>query len=81
MQDLRWADLVSSQSQALSLETRMDAYVPAYENIATLKQAYQTLEGVGGALQMYQELDGFGVDTQLPASVVALHLQLADIFR
>ena len=79
VQDLHWANLVSSQSQALSLETRMDAYVPAYENIATLKQAYQTLEGVGGALQMYQELDGFGVDTQLPASVAALHLQLADL--
>jgi hypothetical protein len=79
VQDLRWADLVASQSQALSLETRMDAYVPAYENIATLKQAYQTLEGVGGALQMYQQLDGFGSDTQLPASVAVLHQQLEDL--
>ena len=79
VQDGRSADLVSSQSQALSLETRIDAYVPAYENIATLKQAYQILEGVAGALQMYQELDGFGSDTQLPASVAALHLQLADL--
>jgi hypothetical protein len=57
----------------------MDAYVPAYENIATLKQAYQTLEGVGGALQMYQQLDGFGADTQLPASVTALQQQLEDL--
>ena len=48
VQNLRWADLVSSQTQALSLETRMDAYVPAYENINTLKQAYATLDGVGG---------------------------------
>ena len=79
VQDLHWANLVSSQSQALSLETRMDAYVPAYENIAILKQAYQTLEGVGGALQMYQQLDGFGADTQLPASVAALHQQLEDL--
>ena len=79
VQDLRWADLVASQSQALSLETHMDAYVPAYENIATLKQAYQTLEGVGGALQMYQQLDGFGSDTQLPQSVAALHQQLEDL--
>ncbi len=79
VQNLRWADLVSNQSQALSLETRMDAYVPAYENIATLKQAYQTLEGVGGALQMYQQLDGFGADTQLPVSVTALQQQLEDL--
>ena len=79
VQNLRWADLVESQSQALSLETRMDAYVPAYENIATLKQAYQTLTGVGGALQMYQALDGFGADTQLPVSVAALHQQLEDL--
>ncbi len=79
VQNLRWADLVSSQTQALSLETRMDAYVPAYENINTLKQAYATLDGVGGALSMYQQLDGFGSDTQLPASVAAMQQQLEDL--
>ena len=79
VQDLQWADLVASQSQAMSLETRMDAYVPAYENIGTLKQAYATLEGVGGALSLYQELDGFGADTRLPATVAALQQQLEDL--
>ena len=79
VQNLRWADLVSSQTQALSLETRMDAYVPAYENINTLKQAYATLDGIGGALRMYQELDGFGSDTKLPASVAAMQQQLEDL--
>ena len=79
VQDLRWADLVQSQSHALSLETHMDAYVPAYENIATLKEAYATLEGVGGALSLYRELDGFGADTQLPATVAALHQQLEEL--
>ena len=79
VQDLRWANLVESQAHALSLETRMDAYVPAYENIGTLKQAYATLEGVGGALSLYQELDGFGADIQLPATVAALQQQLEDL--
>ena len=59
VQELRWADLVGSQTHAMSLETQMDAYVPAYENIGTLKQAYATLEGINGALALYQELDGF----------------------
>ncbi|MEO0334007.1 MAG: hypothetical protein AAF223_20420, partial [Bacteroidota bacterium] len=54
VQDLSWANLIESQTHALSLEPRMDAYVPAYENIETLKAAYQTLEGVGGALALYQ---------------------------
>ena len=79
VQSLQWADLVASQSQAMSLETRMDAYVPAYENIGALKQAYATLEGVGGALSLYRELDGFGSDTQLPATVAALQQQLEDL--
>ena len=76
VQDLRWADLVQSQAHALSLKTHMDAYVPAYENIGTLKEAYATLEGVGGALSLYRELDGFGSDTPLPATVAALQQQL-----
>ena len=79
VQDLQWANLVASESQAMSLETRMDAYVPAYENIGTLKEAYATLEGVGGALSLYQELDGFGADTPLPATVTALQQQLEDL--
>ncbi|MEM9931353.1 MAG: type IV secretion system protein, partial [Bacteroidota bacterium] len=76
VRNLHWADLVQSQAHALSLETHMDAYVPAYENIGTLKQAYTTLEGIGGALSLYQELDGFGADSPLPASVMALQQQL-----
>ena len=79
VRDLHWADLIQSQAHALSLETHMDAYVPAYENIATLKQAYTTLEGVGGALALYQQLDGFGSDSPLPASVMALQQQLEDL--
>ena len=79
VQDLRWADLIANHSQAMSLETHMDAYVPAYENIGTLKEAYATLEGVGGALSMYRELDGFGSDTPLPATVTALQQQLEDL--
>ena len=79
VQDLRWADLVENHAQAMSLETHMDAYVPAYENIGTLKEAYATLEGVGGALSMYRELDGFGSDTPLPATVTALQQQLEDL--
>ena len=55
----------------------MDAYVPAYENIETLKAAYQTLEGVGGALALYQQLDGFGSDSPLPQSIAALQQQLS----
>ena len=79
VQDLRWADLVENHAQAMSVETHMDAYVPAYENIGTLKEAYATLEGVGGALSMYRELDGFGSDTPLPATVTALQQQLEDL--
>ena len=79
VQDLRWADLVENHAQAMSLETHMDAYVPAYENIGTLKEAYATLEGVGGALSMYRELDGFGSDMPLPATVTALQQQLEDL--
>ena len=79
VQNLQWADLVASESQAMSLENHMDAYVPAYENIGTLKQAYATLEGVNGALSLYQELDGFGADTPLPATVAALQQQLEDL--
>lgn len=79
VQNLRWADLVSSQTHALSLETRMDTYVPAYENVATLKQAYATLDGVGGALSLYRELDGFGSDATLPANVAAMQQQLEDL--
>ena len=79
VQSLQWADLVQSQSQAMALETRMDAYVPAYENIGTLKEAYATLEGIGGALSLYQELDGFGADTRLPATVAALQQHLEDL--
>ena len=79
VQDLRWADLVSSQAHAMALETTMDAYVPAYENIATLKQAYATLDGIGGAVQLYEELDGFGAGSPLPNSVTALQQQLEDL--
>jgi len=77
VRDLSWANLIESQTHALSLEPRMDAYVPAYENIETLKAAYQTLEGVGGALALFQELDGFGSDSPLPQSVLALQQQLS----
>ncbi|WKN44925.1 hypothetical protein [Tunicatimonas pelagia] len=77
--ELRWADLVSSQAHALSLETHMDAYVPAYENVGTLMQAYATLEGINGALALYQELDGFGADTPLPPSYAALQVMLSDL--
>lgn len=76
---LNWADLVQSQAHALSIETHMDAYVPAYENIGTLKQAYATLEGIGGALGLYQELSGFGADSPLPTSVLALQQQLEEL--
>ena len=79
VQDLDWANLVESHSHALSLETHMDAYVPAYENVGTLKEAYATLEGIGGALGMYQQLDGFGSGIPLPASVTALQQQLEDL--
>lgn len=79
VQDLRWADLVESQAHAMSLETQMDAYVPAYENIGTLKQAYATLEGINGALALYQELDGFGADTPLPPDYLALQGMLQDL--
>ena len=79
VRNLNWANLIQSQAHALSLETRMDAYVPAYENIGTLKQAYTTLEGVGGALALYQQLDGFGSDSPLPASVMALQQQLENL--
>ena len=82
--NLNWADLIQSQAHALSLETHMDAYVPAYENIGTLKQAYDALEGavpvgIGGAVQLYQALDGFGSDSPLPASVFALQQQLEEL--
>ncbi len=79
VQNLQWADLVESQTHAMSLETQMDAYVPAYENIGTLKQAYATLEGINGALALYQELDGFGADTPLPPSYGALQSMLQDL--
>jgi hypothetical protein len=79
VQDLRWADLVKSQSQALALQTPMEAYVPGYEDIGTLKQAYAMLEGVEGALAMYDELDGFRADTPLPPSYVALQGMLQDL--
>nr|WKN38706.1 hypothetical protein K4G66_08320 [Tunicatimonas sp. TK19036] len=79
VQDLRWANLVNSQAHALSLEPRMEAYVPGYENIGTLKQAYATLEGMEGALALYRELDGFGADTPLPPSYVALQQMLEDL--
>ena len=79
VQNLQWADLVESQTHAMSLETQMDAYVPAYENIGTLKQAYATLEGINGALALYQELDGFGADTSLPPSYGALQSMLQDL--
>ena len=79
VQDLHWADLIQSQAHALSLETHMDAYVPAYENISTLKQAYDALDGIGGAVQLYQALDGFGSDSPLPASVIALQQQLEEL--
>ena len=79
VQNLQWANLVESQTHAMSLETQMDAYVPAYENIGTLKQAYATLEGINGALVLYQELDGFGADTPLPPSYGALQSMLQDL--
>ena len=79
VQNLQWANLVESQTHAMSLETQMDAYVPAYENIGTLKQAYATLEGINGALALYRELDGFGADTPLPPSYVALQSMLQDL--
>ena len=74
-----WADLVHNQAHALSLETHMDAYVPAYENIGTLKRAYDALNGIGGAVQLYQELDGFGSDSPLPVSIIALQQQLKEL--
>ncbi|MEM9675591.1 MAG: hypothetical protein AAF992_23575 [Bacteroidota bacterium] len=77
VRDLSWANLIESQTHALSLQPHMDAYVPAYENIETLKAAYQTLEGVGGALALFQELDGFGSDSPLPPSIAALQQQLS----
>ena len=79
VQSLNWANLVHNQAHALSLETHMDAYVPAYENIGTLKRAYDALNGIGGAVQLYQALDGFGSDSPLPASVIALQQQLKDL--
>lgn len=79
VQDLRWANLVNSQAHALSLQPHMNAYVPGYENIGTLKQAYATLEGMEGALALYRELDGFGADTHLPASYIALQQMLEDL--
>ena len=79
VRNLTWADLVHNQAHALSLETYMDAYVPAYENIGTLKQAYDALDGIGGAVQLYQALDGFGSDSSLPASIIALQQQLEEL--
>nr|WKN34427.1 hypothetical protein K4G66_18790 [Tunicatimonas sp. TK19036] len=79
VRDLSWANLIESQTHALSIQPRMEVYVPAYENIETLKAAYQTLEGVGGALALYQSLDGFGSDSPLPQSIVALQQQLSTL--
>lgn len=73
---LRWSDLVNSQQQALALATDMDAYVPAYENIDQLKAAYESLEGLVGSLALYQELEGFGADTQLPQNFMAMQMML-----
>ena len=77
--ELQWADLVESQAHALALETNMDAYVPAYENIVTLKEAYATLEGIGGAQSLYQQLDGFGSNSPLPQNFTALEAMLEDL--
>lgn len=76
VQELQWADLVESEAHALALQTSMDVYVPAYEEIGMLKEAYQTLEGIEGGLRLYQELDGFGSDSPLPPNFTALQMTL-----
>ena len=77
--ELEWADLEESQAHALALETDMDAYVPAYENIASLKKAYGALEGIGGSEALYEQLDGFGANSQLPENFSALEAMLEDL--
>ena len=77
--ELEWADLVESQAHALALETDMDAYVPTYENIASLKQAYATLEGTSGSEALYEQLDGFGANSPLPKNFSTLKDMLEDL--
>jgi hypothetical protein len=79
VRDLSWADLSQSQAHSRALETSMDAYVPAYDQIASLKQAYQDSEGRQGAVSLYQQLDGFGAETTLPADLLVLENSLADL--
>ncbi len=59
--ELQWADLLKNQAHAMALQIDMDAYVPAYENITTLKEVYATLEGIGGGEALYQQLDGLAL--------------------
>jgi len=77
--ELHWADLTESQVHALALETNMDAYVPAYENVDPLKDAYASLEGIGGGQSLYEQLDGFGSNSPLPQNFMALETMLEDL--
>ncbi len=74
--ELQWADLLGNQAHAMALQIDMDAYVPAYENIAMLKEVYATLEGIGGGEALYQQLDGFGSGSRLPQDFRALEAML-----
>ncbi len=74
--ELEWADLTESQAHALALETNMDAYVPAYQNIASLKKAYDKLNGSGSAQSLYEQLDGFGAHSALPQNLLDLEAML-----
>lgn len=77
--ELQWVNLDESQAHALALQTNMDAYVPAYESINALKQAYTSLEGMGDAQSLYQQLDGFGSNSPLPQNFTTLEATLEDL--
>ncbi|MEK6482435.1 hypothetical protein WJR50_33175 [Catalinimonas sp. 4WD22] len=79
IQELQWANLENSEAQALSIATSMDAYVPGFDGIERLKDAYQNPENENGAMGLYQELDGFGADNLLPASLDALQTSLSTL--
>jgi len=74
--ELQWADLTESQAHALAIGTNMDAYVPAYQNIASLKKAYDKSIGTGSAQSLYEQLDGFGTNSPLPQNITALESML-----
>jgi len=77
--ELDWADLTESQAHALALETNMDAYVPAYQNIASLKKAYDKLKGIGSVQSLYDQMDGFGANSALPQNLFDLEAMLENL--